>query len=183
MSDRPPAAALLHQAGLGEHVDRIPMVDYYLVDMHRPGSPGETERRALYVGRERAQGYIGALVAPAEGGGPGHRDWRYVPQFLKCMWRQHMYVRLGGDVPTVRAPVGQETALVFVLRKALEGTGIEVTGGLYALQGTSAPHERPLVHNTITSHERFLFSCWCVSLLSSSPWFVSFWQRSHRTAV
>jgi len=67
------------------------------------------------------------------------------------MWRSHLRLDSLGQT---WAQAGAETACVFALRAALKGTGIEVTGGLYALQGTSMPDERPLVHNALTVNER-----------------------------
>lgn len=67
------------------------------------------------------------------------------------MWRSHLRLHAVGQT---WAQAGAETACVFALRAALKDTGIEVTGGLYALQGTSMPDERPLVHNALTVNER-----------------------------
>ena len=127
-----PAVQLLEQVGLAEHADRIgdKALKLYCTRLHRAEGLFGPARTVLYVGRQRASDYKAALLG--EGGGPGHTAWRDVPSVLKCMYRQHLRLEACGEV---WAQAGQETAVVYALRLALEGTGIEVTGGLYAYGG------------------------------------------------
>jgi len=142
-SDAFPAAQLLQTLG----IDRsgVKATSLYCLRMRRPQGVHGPLAQLLYVGAERATPYAAALGAD---GGPAHPLWRNVPQVVRNAWRNHY--RLVDRPAQVTVQHGQETATVYALRLALRGTCIEVCGGLYAMLGTSAPEERPLIRDTVT---------------------------------
>jgi len=85
--------------------------------------PGELEATFLYVGAgNRGQVYKDAV---GEHGGPQHASWADVPSRLRAKWTQGW--RLKGFAFTW-AELGAENGVVFALRTALKGRGVEARG-------------------------------------------------------
>ena len=144
------AAAFIRELGLEQELaPHVPVKRLYaLLLVDRSG-----QHRILYVGAERRQSYHEALQA---GGGPAHKRWGDVPARLQVAWRTGY--RPVKQPVTLAATCGAETAVVYALREAVKRAGlkeqIEVTGGLYAMQGSQLTEKRPLVENTIECFER-----------------------------
>ena len=148
-----PAGSLLKQLGIqGERLKASePLHGYYALHLKHV-SHLAWESGLIYIGHQRAGGgppaYADALKNEAEGGGPRHALWLQgqVPWKLQGMYSRGF--RIAGPPALVESLFGVETLLTrLVARKfglvagAIKITydygGLEVVGGLYALQPTA----------------------------------------------